>query len=247
MLTILTVIIIVASTFVALNGLLYQPKKDPNGPPNWKNISSTGKILFGIMLLLAALSITQTIYSSLTQKNEISELVEINNQLIKVMSVADGYNALVTGIVVFDRPMTEVQIRAALQNLFLKYVEIDLSAANKLGSYKGRIDYGAHPEVRKFLRVSEESDSELSNRYMQFLSPTSYFFEVRCSRLKILSPQKIQYARMSADEQIRAEVIPAPMYRDFRRLYNIRDIFIGDLVIEELDKLRLDKRVGDLY
>ena len=34
---ILPIAIIVISTFIALNGLLYQPKKDPDGPTNWED------------------------------------------------------------------------------------------------------------------------------------------------------------------------------------------------------------------
>jgi hypothetical protein len=237
MLTALTIVMIIVSTFVALNGLLYQPRKNPNSPPSWSNISRMGKTLFCIILFLSAMSIVQTIYNNVNKQKEINDLMqsqkelkEINNQLIRVMSVADGYNALLDGVVEFRQPMNDNRIREALQNLFLKYVEIEISAQNKLGVYTGRIDYGAHPEVRKFLKMNSDG--------------ISYSFEIRCSKLKILNSQKIQYARMGQDERISAKVKVFEWYRDYQRLYGIRSIEIHNLTIEELDKLPINQTIG---
>lgn len=254
---ILTIIIILASTFVALNGLLYQPKKNPDGPIAWGNVSSTGKILFAVILLLSFLSVAQSIYDNVSKNKELearearidelilsqAELKLINAHLIKVMSVADGYNALLTGVIVFRQPTTETKIRAALQNLFLKYAEIEITTQNQLGTYKGRIDYGAHPEVRRFLRLPLTASSEYFGRYRSFATPTAYFFEMRCSRLKILNHDKIQYARMNSDERLHATVRGFEWARDFQRLYNIDEILVDKLVIEELDTLFLNQRI----
>jgi hypothetical protein len=228
---------IIASTLVALNGLIYQPRKNPNSPPSWSNINRTGKTLFCIILLLAAMSIIQTIYNNLNKQKEIYDLVqsqkelkETNNQLIRVVSVADGYNALIDGVVEFNKPMSENKVREALQNLFLKYVEIEIGAQNKLGLYTGRVDYGAHPEVRKFLRMNSNG--------------MSYSFEIRCSKLKILNAQKMQYARMSQSERIYAKVKVFEWYSDYQRLYGVRRIEIRNLTIEELDRLPINQTIG---
>lgn len=53
----LTSIMIIISAFIALNGLLYQPKKDPNDSVNWSNINFFGRVLFCLLVLLALLNI----------------------------------------------------------------------------------------------------------------------------------------------------------------------------------------------
>jgi hypothetical protein len=69
------------------------------------------------------------------------------------MSVAGGYSALLSGVVVFDQVPSRQRVEEALRNLFLKYAEVDIGAWNRLGEYSGRVDYGAHPEVRRYLNL----------------------------------------------------------------------------------------------
>src|SRR5580693_7667560 len=96
----LTIVTIIASLFLSLNGLLYQPKKNVQGPATLKNINSTGKLLFGLILLLTSISIYKTITDNIAKDKEIEEnkgkinallsaqedLKTTNNYLIKVMS-----------------------------------------------------------------------------------------------------------------------------------------------------------------
>lgn len=247
--------IVVASMFVALNGLLYQPKKDSTKPVSWQNINLVGKILFGLVILLAILATTKSIYDEGNYEKEIKsrndritgliesqrELKEINNHLIKVMSVADGYNAIIRGVITFKQSVDDTQIRNALKNLFLKYAEVDLKAENKLGEYRGRIDYAAHPEVRKFLHLSNLEPDSYFSRYQNYSNHRSYYFEIRCSRIKILNPDNIQYARFSPDEDLHVRVNTFEWSRDFGRLYYVEKIMIDEIEIEELEKITLQK------
>jgi hypothetical protein len=73
------------------------------------------------------------------------------------MSVSDGYNALIRGVVSFTETVTDQKIRDALHNLFLKYAEVQLFAENIFGKYSGKIDYAASPEIRRFIRLSDTS------------------------------------------------------------------------------------------
>jgi len=314
---ILTMILLIATAFISLNGVLYQPKKDPDKPLNWKNISLTGKILFFIILAFSALSIIKSIDEDRKKQEEIAnrdaqigelllaqkdlniqiafrdakidelllaqsglknelvsrdakidelllaqgelkselvsrgakiddlllaqnELNEINSHLIKVMSVADGYNAVVRGVIVFAYPVSEDEIQETLRVLFFKAIQMSLTAENKLGTYFGRLDYSADPEVKKFLRLSYPEGTDLGSRYSQYTSPTTYFYEIRFSKLKILNDQNIQFARMSPDDKIDFHVQHFSWARDFERLYSVRTIVIGDLLIEELGELQLD-------
>lgn len=243
----LSIIIGLATMLIALNGLIFQPKKDPEGPTNWKNINTFGRILFGLIILLIVLNIAESYYDERNHTKEVNrlltsqeELKEINGHLIKVMSVADGYNAIIRGIVAFDNPVDDNKIRTALNNVFLKYAQIDLRAINKLGEYKGRIDYATHPEVRKYLRLSEIPERSFFSRYREIDLINSYFFEIRCSKLKILNDDKIQYARFDKfDEVLDARARSFEWSRDFGRLYHVNAIYIDELEIEELDKVKL--------
>lgn len=244
----LTIVIHIVVMFVALNGLIYQPKKDVNKPVSWKNMNVTGKILFGLIILLTILNVAKSIHEVKARESKINELInsqkelkEINSHLIKVMSVVDGYNALIRGVVSFRTNVNEAQIRNALRNLFLKYVEIDLTAENKLGKYNGRIDYATHPEVRKFLRLSSEMEPGYFSRYGRHLLGNSYFFEIRCSGIKILNESKIQYAPFSPEEHLNVQVNTFEWSRDFGRLYHIEMVMIDEVEIEELGKVRLEK------
>lgn len=243
----LTIVILIVTMFVALNGLIYQPKKDVNKLVSWKNMNVTGKILFGLIILFTVLNIAKNIDEVKARDSKINELItsqrelkEINSHLIKVMSVADGYNALIRGVVSFRINVNEAQIRDALKNLFLKYAEIDLKAENKLGKYNGRIDYATHPEVRKFLHLSEMEPGYFS-RYPRHFSGIPYFFEIRCSGIKILNESKIQYARFSPEERLNVQVNTFEWSRDFGRLYHIEMVMIDEVEIEELGKVKLDK------
>jgi hypothetical protein len=272
---VLSVAIGIVSLLIALNGLIYQPKKDPSGPATWSNISRLGKCLFALILIINLLNVAKTIYDSeeqsrevnrrdkaikellesqrsLTATNEVlkstmklsilqqAELREINQHLIKVMSVADGYNATIRGVVRFRGNVSESQIRGALTNLLLKYARVEIKASNKLGTYSGRIDSGAHPEVRKFLALSQKEDGYISSKYRD-MPAGSYYFEIRCSKLKILSNEKIQYAQFHPNDRLQVLIRHFEWSKDFGRLYNVAVVLLDEIEIEELQKVPIGK------
>ena len=242
-------LIALATLGIAFNGLVYQPKKDPDRPASWSNINTHGKLLIGGLLVLAVLTVGKRIIDQRNQSareaadaGRIEELIasqqqlkEINRHLIKVMSVADGYNAVVRGVVSFESAVSESEIRNALQNLFLKYAHIEIHAENRLGTYSGRVDYGAHPEVRKFLRTSDlDQSSPLYSATGGAPLPNEYYFEIRCEDLKILNDEKIQYARFDPAEPLYARASAFEWSRDFNRIYKVETIRLHELEIEEL-------------
>ena len=173
---ILEIVIAVATLLVALNGLLYQPKKDPDRRVSWNNLNLYGKILIGLLISLLIFGLLKTVVTEKQTREKVQqqtdqiarrdkeiqrllasqdELKRTNQHLIKVMSVADGYNASIRGVVSFNRSMSESQIRSALENLFLKFSEIQIKAENLLGRYEGKVDYATHPEVRRFRNLAE--------------------------------------------------------------------------------------------
>jgi hypothetical protein len=257
----------ILALLIAMNGLLYQPKKDASAPATWSNINTVGKLLFLLIILINVLNIVKSIYDSYTREIEITkrnseitqlmdsqqaligkqeELKDINGHLIKVMSVADGYNAIIRGVVTFRRRVSDSQIRDALNNLFLKYAEVKISAVNRLGRYEGKIDYASHPEVRKFLNLSDgqahDQGRSIFNKYRDILSRHShdtpidigYYFELRCTHIKILNGDKIQYARFQPNEILEVTAERFLWSSDFGRLYNVSSVFIDEIEIQEL-------------
>jgi hypothetical protein len=235
---------------IALNGLLFQTKRNIEGPAHWRNLNLFGRIFFALVMFLTGLNILAIYTNENKHTNEVNQLLisqnelkEINRHLIKVMSVADGYNAIISGVVTFNKEVNEIQIRSAIANLFLKYVEIDIQAENKLGIYHGRIDYGAHPEVRKYLNLSNvEFNNNLSIEKQHF-PRNSYFYEIRCSGVKILNDDKIQYARFNLNEKINVKTKKFDWSSDFRRIYNVESVFIEECIIEELETFHLNKTI----
>ena len=201
---------------------------------------------------MSLLIITKNTIDEKNRNKEIADQKEINRHLIKVMSVADGYNVIIRGVAVFNRQRNDQQIRDALKNIFLKYAEINIQAENKLGLYQGKIDYATHPEVRKFLNLQESENESFYYKYQEHLiesryrynrpptfEPFPYFFEIRCSGLKILNKDNIQYARFDKNEYIDIKAQTFEWSRDFSRIYHIGIVMIDEVEIEELGKYNL--------
>jgi hypothetical protein len=236
---------------LAVSGLLLQPKKDPSAPPSWRNLSTAGRIILGLILVAGVIKLTKSKLDGEAQARArerqqavIDSLQESNRHLIKVMSVSGGYNARLHGVVTFDGYPSESRIEEALRNLFLKFASVELSVASQGGRYQGRVDYGAHPEVYRYLNLrTVGSSSTLIPADLQrpgLSDGRSFYFEVRCPALKILNDEKIQYVRYASDPPMQARVVTLPeIWADFRRLYGIRDLAVYEIDIEELGKVRI--------
>jgi hypothetical protein len=247
---------------LAVAGLLLQPKRDPSAPPSWSNLSRMGKLILVLILAAGSAKMIKMVRDGRAQaaqraaqqtlidrqNQELRDLKETNQHLIKVMSVAGGYNARVEGVVTFARPVSDGQIREALRNLFLKFALIEIEASNRLGEYRGRVDYGAHPELFRYLWLARvNSESMLIPNSARVTGPDldrSYYFELRCANLKILNPQRIQYAQFDNDPPVRAKVLSNPYaWKDFHTLYGIKRLTTFRLTLEELGEVTLAQRV----
>ncbi|MDU9048011.1 MAG: hypothetical protein Q3M30_04125 [Candidatus Electrothrix sp. Rat3] len=285
---------IIISAFIALNGLLYQPKKDPNDSVNWSNINFFGRVLFCLLVLLALLNIIKIYGDEKTHQDDLlshnkqkekllksqedlrnnnkklianqielkgqnkrlsesqNELKDENKHLIKVMSVANGYNAVISGVVSFEKEKSDSDLRDALRNLLLKYVEINISASNKFGDYKGKVNYGTQPVVRRFLSIAGlklnellRTDRRTTTKILEYHNclGSSYYFELRVSNLKILNSDKIQYAEFGPQNSIKASAYIFDSHKDFQRIYNVNCIVIGEIEIEEIGTLPINEQM----
>lgn len=228
---------------LALNGLLFQTKKDANGTSSWSNLNTTGRILLILILSLGILNIAKGLYDDQTNALETAKLKKANERLMKVVSVSSGYNALIRGVVSFSRPVSEDRFRDAAKNLFLKYVSVDLYAENKEGRYEGKVDFGTHPELWKFRNLSQISDGAILSKYRDVLSGVPknqiFFYEIRCSNLKILSQEKIQYTKLDDTDDLKVIVQERLGYIDFGQVYNVKSIYIDEVQIEELGNYKI--------
>ena len=251
-----------AALFLALAAVLLQPKRDPEGPASWRNLSASGQLLLVVIIFVGVLKIGKVIHDSAVQQAErdshvrevkqlndsLADLRDTNKHLIKVMSVADGYNALVSGTVVFTRPVSENQIRETCENLFLKYALIVLEARNKLGVYYGRVDYGVQPTLWKYRRLSEIEASPELLKLKAAVPDTAldraYYFELRCAHLKILNGEKVQYVRFARTDTMNADVMVLPQWPDFQRLYPVDQVYLEKVTIEELGDMPIRRRLS---
>ncbi|WP_223527646.1 hypothetical protein [Pseudomonas sp. GL-R-19] len=247
---------------LALAGLLLQTRHEPSAPPSWKNLSKSGRLVLLLLLIISTAKIYKGYYDdelkTIAGSERASEmrqlqtsnasLLETNEHLIKVMSVASGYNALLSGVIYFEQPtnktkITDSSVRHALENIFVKYAEVTIKASNKLGDYSGRVDFGYPPEVKRYLNLSLSGSDATLIKYREktFDSPAvnAFYFEVRCPNLKILNREKIQYARFSSQEPLTVSVRKYEYWGDFERLYHVRGVYIDKLEIEELGPVRI--------
>ncbi|RON34433.1 hypothetical protein BK661_10160 [Pseudomonas frederiksbergensis] len=250
-------IIEVLTLALALGGLLLQTRHDPGAPPSWRNLSKGGRLILMLLVVATSFKIFKTQQDNNAQeiaaekraeemdglKVSNANLLSTNQHLIKVMSVASGYSALLSGVVIFEGVPNGHGVEEALRNLFLKYAEIEITASNRLGTYQGRVDYGAHPEVRRYLNLQHiQSDPvllRLQSRIPEQKRPSAFFFEIRCANLKILNQDKIQYARFDEDEPLRVSARVFDWWRDFRSLYGVHTLYIDKLMIEELGEVNI--------
>jgi len=73
----------------------------------------------------------------------------------------------------------------------------------------------------------------------------SLYFDIRCSNLKILSADKIQYARFENDPPVESKVTTFPeMWQDFQNLYHVSQVFVDSIVIEELGGVIVGTTIG---
>jgi hypothetical protein len=236
---------------LALSALLLQPRRNPAEPASWKNLSNAGRLVLFLVLLAGTAKIVKQVTdsvaarrSAIRQENTITDLRATNQLLVKVMSVADGYNAHVLGIAVFKKDLPGPRLEEALRNIFLKSLSIDLRASNSLGFYTGRIDYGAHPVLFKYLNVSRlESTTPLLSSLPSLSEQErsrSFFFDIRCANLKILNQDKIEYARTEGDPRVWGDVTIFPdSWSDFRTFYGLQEIFVDKVTLEELGDVEI--------
>ena len=245
---------------IALTGLLLQTRRDPSAPPSWRNLSRGGRLVLVVLVVLASVKIYKGQIDSAAQRkaseagakrftelqasNE--DLLSTNKHLIKVMSVASGYNALLSGMVVFKEVPTQKIVEEVLRNIFLKYAEVEISASNRLGKYIGRMDYGAHPELRRYLNAQRIQDDPELKRIRDLVPEPqwsrAFYYEIRCASLKILNRENIQYARFDPLERIEVRARVFDWWRDFRSLYGVDILYIDKLTIEELGDTPIEMR-----
>jgi hypothetical protein len=133
------------------------------------------------------------------------------------MSVANGYNALIRGVVSFRNIRDAHRIEDAIKNLIIKYISIKIEARNKLGVHLGEVDYGTYSGIKRYLNLAQVEEDMLLSKYRNMINTMhpGYFFEVRCSNLKILNDDKIQYARLDHTDSLLISAEPFPHSRVF--------------------------------
>ena len=240
---------------IAVWALLAEPLKDPKEGFSLSNVARAGYFFVGLIFLAGGIKLFNSYLDSTAQARadaeqqaRIDDLRSTNNHLIKVMSLGDGYNARIVGVVTFDHQVSESHVEKTLRNLFLKHVSIELEAKNKLGTYRGRVDYGAHPEVFRYLnaeRLDASTPLLLSPEALLLAEQSpAFFFDIRCGSLKILNDEKIQYARFGDDPPVQATLATSPgMWRDFRQLYSVSEVFVDRVTLEELGDVAVGRRV----
>jgi hypothetical protein len=240
---------------LAIAAILVDPKRDQSARTSWSNLTSLGRMTLIAILCLSVLKLAKMAgdQSSALQKDqerqqEVARLRETNDYLIKAVSVGSGYNAVITGVATFYTPPSEHQTEKALENLFLKYAEIKLSAVNDFGVFEGRIDHGTHPEPRLYLRLtaidSDGYDFHEIRRYVpRPLWPRSVAFKIRCGNLKLLNAQNIQYVVVNNGGGVRAQATKVSFWSDFKSLYGVSSVYLDRVTIEEIGDIPLHQRL----
>ena len=207
----LSVVIEILALALALCGLLLQTRRDPNLQPSWRNLSWAGRLILVLLIAIAAFKVVKGNQDAeaarrarAETKKSYDSLLAVNNQLVRVMSVASGYSAQISGVIVFAITPDQDNVEKALENLFLKFAEVEVVASNRLGEFHGRVDYGAHPDVFRFLNLQRIQEDpllvQLRDRVPASERPRAFFFMIRCGNFKMLNADKVQYARLAPND-----------------------------------------------
>jgi hypothetical protein len=174
--------------------------------------------------------------------SEVKNLSAVNGHLMKVISVANGYDVILRGAIMMRKPYTESNLRHALANI-LKGIEVFFKARNMLGEYDG----GLHSEARilKYILLPIKGFEEYG-RYISNTSGVSYYFEVEFDKVKILNKEKIQYAKFDTSDKFSVDVRTSYTGDIYVSLYHVDTLIISKVEIVELEEEELWKDI-DLW
>ena len=180
----------ILTLIVALNGILFQPKKNIRKPLSLKNLNKFGFVLIGVLLILTSV----TIYQQVNDKLDNKKLQERNEYILKAMNFCNGYDLLVSGTIQFKKSESEKHIRTSLKNLFIKEAKVQLVTHNNLGNFEGEVNAYKNVEINKFWNLRREgSSAKNTNR-----------FELKFEDVKILNKESIPYVKLSNEDKIEA-------------------------------------------
>ena len=255
----ITIIAILISTLIGLNGVLFQPKKNPDEKVSWKNINSWGKALLASLIVLGMLSIIQTIQTDKKNKikeetletekieqrirfeNEKAEQKDFSNYLIKVASICEGYTVIIRGTVDFYHSPMDTELKNTLKNMWFKYLDCKILAENKFGNYEGNLFASYPPLIQRYLNLRvEKPQSEFINRFESSDYMNPFFFELNFSNVKIVNEEKIMFAK-HGQSKIDIRVNKTAFANDFNRLYGVRQITISDIILNDYEPIEINE------
>jgi len=243
-----SIIVIVISTFTALNGVLFQPKKDPEKKISWSNVNKWGKLLLTSIFILGLVSSIQIIQTNKKTKIkekklkvEKEEQKDFNNYLIKVASVCDGYTSIIRGTLDFEKAPTEAIVRSTLQNMFFKYLQCEILASNKFGNFKAKLFNSSQPYIKRFLNLRIETPrSDFIKNFESSRYQNPFFFELSFDKVKLINENEIMFAKHGQSE-VYTNIEKTSYADDFSRLYGIKSIFITEIVINDYKPISINK------
>ena len=231
--------------FIALNGILFETRKNSKKRLSWNNINKYGILLITLLILITGLSVIQEILDEKDDKkreqvynDKMNELREYNLYMLKAIGMEKGYTLSVMGYIQFKKSVSKSFIDTALKNLFVKGAEIEINATNKYGTFKGTTNHSRNIRVDSidvFLNTHRNRnnrftrlDEELNNRN------NCYFFKIRCFSIYLRNDEKIPYVKISQNDSINIFARRLLYYSAFMDLYHVTDYNLTIIEIEEL-------------
>jgi len=166
-----------------------------------------------------------------------------DDTLNKLKSVADQSNVTIQGIVNFNKDVDEITAKEILQNLFLKYIDVDFSVENAKGKFIGGIDSTTHPRIDIYVKGSNIQEDDDYFRFKQFCKEWSYYYKIYCEPVRILNEDNRPYERISLRELLKIDIKKMKGVSTLAKRDHIDQVMVDLFLFDRLGKHHMHKFV----
>ena len=195
------------------------------------NTRSSGKPIFTLIILSALLLVTMT-----SCDRERSKLSDVDKFFRRLASESENNVVTIQGIVSFTQAVDDFFVNKALEDLYLKYVEVVFSAENKFGKFKGTINSSSCPSVVLYVHGDDIQEDDDYFRFQQFCGQWSYYYKIKCDSVRIVNADNRPYSYTSISDFLTIHIAKHEGSDELARRNHIDKIMVDLFLFDRLGK-----------
>jgi len=195
------------------------------------NTHSGGKTIFSLIILSTLLLAMMTGCNK--DRNKSFDV----DGFFKRLASDDGNNVVtIQGIVSFTQAVDDFFVNKALEDLYLKYVEVVFSAENKLGKFKGTINSSSCPSVVLYVHGDDIQEDDDYFRFQQFCGQWSYYYKIKCDSVRIVNADNRTYSYTTVSDFLTIHIAKHEGSDELARRNHIDRIMVDLFLFDRLGK-----------